>query len=75
MWGGGSHPIQKGFIRKTEIFGIIYQKRGVLYKKPVFFDHFSPKRGGVWAESKKSLTEKTEVVKKGGGGGGAQFFD
>ena len=34
---------------------------------------FFAERGGVWAESKKSLTEKTEVVKKGGGGG-SQFF-
>ena len=30
---------------------------------------FRRKGGGVWAESKKSLSEKTEVVKKGGGGG------
>ena len=30
---------------------------------------FRRKGEGVWAESKKSLSEKTEVVKKGGGGG------
>ena len=56
IWLGdklGSHPIQKDFIRKTEIFW-----------------HNLPKKkgGGVWAKSKKSLSEKTEVVKKGGGG-------
>ena len=37
------------------------------------FDHFFHKGGGR-AQSKKSLSEKTEVVKKGEGGG-SQFFD
>ena len=34
---------------------------------------FRRKGEGVWAESKKSLSEKTEVVKKGGEGG-LSFF-
>ena len=41
---------------------------GVLYKKLVVFLPFFAERGeGVWAESKKSLSEKTELIKKGGG--------
>ena len=37
-------------------------------KKLVFFDYFAEKGGGL-GRVKKSLSEKTEVVKKGGGGG------
>ena len=50
MRGGGSRPIQKGFIR---FFGIICQKNGGFYiKKLVFFflPFFAEKEEGVWAE-------------------------
>ena len=73
MRGGGSRPIQKGFIR---FFGIICQKKwGFLYKETrSFFYHFSPKRRRESGPSKKkSFSEKAEVVKKGRGGG-SQFF-
>ena len=70
--GGWSHPIQKGSIR---FVGISYQKLGFYIKNWLFLTNFSPKRGGVWAESKKSLSEKTEVVKKRAGGGGSEFVD
>ena len=80
---GGFRPIQKILIRKYSDFFDqrgLYQifwhslpkNGGFIIKKncPFFFYYFSPKRGrGVWAESKKSLSEKTEVVKKGGEGG------
>ena len=46
---------------------ILTQSKRVLsdfwHNLPIFAE-----KGGVWAESKKSLSEKTEVVKKGGGG-------
>ena len=35
--GGGSHPIQKGFIRKNEIFGHILPKGGDFVGKKNFF--------------------------------------
>ena len=45
--GGGSHPIQKGFIRKTEIFWHNLPKKGAFIKKKlVFFDYFGEKGGG-----------------------------
>ena len=49
--------------------GIFYIRGGI---KSVFFLLSVKRRGGL-AQSKKSLSEKTEVVKKGGGGG-SQFF-
>ena len=69
MRGGGSRPIQMGFIRS---FGILCQKNGGFYIKKlvVFFYHFSPKRRRESGPSKKkSFSEKAEVVKKGRGGG------
>ena len=43
--------------------------------KTVFFYFRSKKGGGGLDQSKKSLSEKTEVVKKGGGGvSGLSFF-
>ena len=80
--GGGSYPIQKGFFgiiyQKRGFFikkiGIFFTKGGgsrpiqkILIRK---YSDFFLLRGGGLAQSKKSLSEKTEVVKKGGGGGG-----
>ena len=69
-------PKKGGFIKKTGIFLTISAKRGGVsanpknpyQKKLVFFWLFRRKGGGL-GQSKKSLSEKTEVVKKGGGGG------
>jgi len=44
--GGGSHPIQKGFIRKTEIFWHNLPKKGGFIKKTGIFLNISVKRGG-----------------------------
>ena len=44
--GGGSHPIQKGFIRKTEIFWHNLPKKGGFIKKTGIFFTISAKRGG-----------------------------
>ena len=54
--GGGSHPIQKGFIRKTEIFWHNLKK-----KNWDFFDHFSPKWGGGSCPIQKGFIRKTEI--------------
>ena len=50
--GGGSHPIQKGFIRKTEIFWHNLPKKGGFIKKTGIFLTISAKRGGVSANPK-----------------------
>ena len=50
--GGGSHPIQKGFIR---FFGIICQKMGVLYKKNGSFLTIFRRKGGGSGPSQKIL--------------------
>ena len=70
--GGGVSPNPKGFY---QIFWHnLLKKRGEgLYKKLVVFLPFFAERGGGLGRVKKSLSEKTEVVKKGGGGG-SQFF-
>ena len=49
---------------------------GVLYKKKTgsFLTIFRRKGGGGLGQSKKSLSEKTEVVKKDGGRGGLNFL-
>ena len=47
------------------ILAMFYIRGGI---KSVFFLLSVKRRGGL-AQSKKSLSEKTEVVKKGGGGG------
>ena len=50
MRGGGSRPIQMGFIRS---FGILCQKKwGFLYKetRSFFLPFFAEKEEGVWAE-------------------------
>ena len=49
--------------RLLSIFGL----RGGI--KELFFFYFRPKRGRGLDQVKKSLSEKTEVVKKGGGRG------
>ena len=43
--GGGSHPIQKGFIRKTEIFWHNLPKKGGFIKKTGIFLTISAKNG------------------------------
>ena len=67
--GGGSHPIQKGFIRKNEIFGHILPKRGDFVRKN---SEFFGIRGGVSANPKFLLTEKiwpSKLIRGGGRGG------
>ena len=59
--GGGSHPIQKGFIRKTEIFWHNLPKKGGFIKKTGIFLTISAKRGVGLGQSKKSLSEKTGI--------------
>ena len=56
--GGGSHPIQKGFIRKTEIFWHNLPKKGGFIKKMGFFLTILPKRGGVSANPKNPYQKK-----------------
>ena len=48
--------------------------RGAI-KKLFFFTFGQKGEGGGLGQSKKSLSEKTEVVKKGEGGGVSVFFD
>ena len=60
---GGSHPIQKGFIR---FFGIICQKMGVLYKiTGSFFTIFRQKEGGSGPSKKNPYQKKLRWSKKG----------
>ena len=68
---GGSHPIQKGFIR---FFGIICQKMGVLYKKLVVFWPFFAEKGGGLGRVKKILIRKNWGGQKRGRGGGVSVF-
>ena len=56
--GGGSHPIQKGFIRKTEIFWHNLPKKGGFIKKTGIFLTISAKRGGVSANPKNPYQKK-----------------
>ena len=64
---GGSRPNQKILIRKYSDFLTIFDHFLTI------FDHFSSKGGGSGlGQVKKSLSEKTEVVKKVEGG--SPFF-
>ena len=72
--GWGLTQSKRVLSEKLRFFGIIYQKKGGFIRKTGIFLTISGKKGGGLGQSKKSLSEKTEVVKKGGGGG-SQFFD
>ena len=68
--GGGSYPIQKGFIRKTEIFWHIWPKRVILSAKT---GHFLPKRGESGPIENNPYQKKTEVGRGGVAGGVSGF--
>ena len=72
---GGCHLIQKGFIRKNEIFGHILPKRGDFVRKKLrIFRNFWSKGGGGLRQSKISLNRKNSGIQIVCIGGGSRFF-
>ena len=74
--GGGSHPIQNGFIRKNEIFWHILPKRGDFIRKNwEFFVIFRQKGGGSRPIRKILIRKIWGIQTKGRGRGGLRILE